>query len=909
MSEIGNSASRTTRDCAPQSETSVAVGILHSFSGTMAISEPFLRDAALMAIAEINENGGVLGQRIEPILADGASNPTIFANQAKQLLRDRAVIALFGCWTSASRKALLPILEQANVLLWYPLQYEGLEGSSNIFYTGSCPNQQIEPAVRWLLTHQRKRLYLLGSDYVFPRTVNKIIQAQLRREGGECLAEQYVPLGTDRFESILAFIRQVRPDAIISTLNGDSNIAFYQQYKAAGLKPQNIPILAMSVAEEELSRIGSAAVGHYASWGYFQSLDNERNRVFVRNFKARYGQDRVTSDPIESAYTQVYLWKQAVEKAQSFETNEVRRAAYDLTFDSPGGSVRIDANHHLWKYCRIGQILPTGQFQAIDETQDAIAPKPWLGLEDWDNPLQPTIVDLLAEVSEGIHHRCQLEENSRALKVLMVQLIRANQQLRSTQRQLTAAEQRYQQLQAKEQLLKKRLSSQIRNSLELETILAIAVEEIFSFLAIDCCQFLWYFPSRESNVLEIAACQALPPDRCRINSHAALQAIVQTLGDRLLAIDDFSLDSQLAPSSRESLQSVGLASLAVAPVRPRSGQMGFILCAQYDTPKTWNNRELKLLQAVVDQLEIAIDQAKLYEQSKTAAQVARSQAHQLGQALYDLQQTQAQLIQTEKMSALGMLVAGVAHEIKNPVGFICGNLNYAQEYARDLIELVQRYQKHYPNPPEEIQDFAESVELDFLIEDFPKTLSSMDVGAQRIQNLVLSLRNFSRRDSTQMEKVDLHEGIESTLLILSHRLKGVGARSEIEVIKNYGELPLVECYPSQINQVFMNLLGNAVDVLEEMDRPGQIAINTTTSERNSQPTVTIRIRDNGNGISPEVQEQLFEPFFTTKPIGKGTGLGLAISQQIIVEKHGGHLACQSVVGEGTEFSIELAVNP
>jgi len=285
-------------------ESTVRVGILHSLSGTMAISEASLKDAELLAIAEINEAGGVLGRIIEPVIEDGASDTTTFALKARLLIQQDNVATIFGGWTSASRKAVLPVLEEYNALMWYPVEYEGLECSRQIFYTGICPNQQVGPAVDWLLQNQGKRFYLVGSDYVFPRTSNKIIKAHIKRKGGTLAGEEYVQLGTTEFGDLIERIKKAKPDVVFNTLNGDSNLAFYQQYKDAGISAEEIPIMATSVAEEEIRRIGGdIAAGHYASWSYFQSIDTPANRAFVQNFQRRYGSDRVTSDPIEAAST------------------------------------------------------------------------------------------------------------------------------------------------------------------------------------------------------------------------------------------------------------------------------------------------------------------------------------------------------------------------------------------------------------------------------------------------------------------------------------------------------------------------------------------------------------------------------------------------------------------------------
>lgn len=299
---------------------------------------------------------------------------------------------------------------------------------------------------------------------------------------------------------------------------------------------------------------------------------------------------------------------------------------------------------------------------------------------------------------------------------------------------------------------------------------------------------------------------------------------------------------------------------------------------------------------------------------ESLANIAEAQAQKLEQALKELQQTQTQLIQTEKMSSLGQLVAGIAHEINNPVNFIHGNLKHVDDYAKDLLELLKLYQKYYAQPVPAIQEHMDEVDLEFLLEDFPKILTSMKVGCDRIRQIVLSLRNFSRLDEAEMKQVDIHEGIDSTLLILQHRLKPRGEYPEIQVVKNYGNLPLVECSASQINQVFMNLISNAIDALEtynsqrslaDLNRnPSQITITTEVLKPNR---ATIRIADNGPGMPESVRERLFEPFFTTKPIGKGTGLGLSISYQIVVEKHGGSIWCVSQPGCGSEFWIEIPI--
>ncbi|MGB3695172.1 MAG: transporter substrate-binding protein [Spirulinaceae cyanobacterium] len=413
----------------------VRVGILHSQCGTMAISEVPLIEAELMAIAEINATGGVLGRQIEPVIEDGASDPEVFAHKARKLLLEDQVVTVFGCWTSVTRKAVKPIFEELNSLLWYPLQYEGLETSPNIFYTGSCANQQVQPTVNWLLQNQKKRFYSIGSDYVFPRAVNRIIEAQLKQKGGYVCGTKYVPLGSQDFEATIQEIKNIQPDVVFNSLNGTSNIAFYQQYHQAGIEATAIPIMAVSVAEAELQEIGAVAAGHYACWTYFQSLDTPSNKTFVQSFRRWQDKTSVTSDPIEAAYSQVYLWRQAVELAQSFKTEEIRVAAYGQNFAAPGGLMKVEANHHVWKNCRIGKILPTGQFEIVYTSKNLIKPLPWLGLEEVNSTASEVVIDMLSDLTQEIQYSWQLEQQSRQLEATTLEL-----QTRIAEQERTEAE-------------------------------------------------------------------------------------------------------------------------------------------------------------------------------------------------------------------------------------------------------------------------------------------------------------------------------------------------------------------------------------------------------------------------------------------------------------------------------------
>ena len=377
-------------------QKTVKVGILHSLSGTMAISETVLKDVALMAIEEINAKGGVMGARIEPVVVDPASNWPLFAEKARQLLTQDKVGAVFGCWTSVSRKSVLPVFEELNGLLFYPVQYEGEEISRNVFYTGAAPNQQAIPAVEYLMSKDgggAKRFVLLGTDYVYPRTTNKILRAFLKAKGvaEKDIDEVYTPFGHSDYQTIVSNIKKFSAGgktAVISTINGDSNVPFYKELGNQGLKATDVPVVAFSVGEEELRGVDTKPlVGHLAAWNYFMSVKNAENDGFVKKWAA-YAKAKnipghkdkpLTNDPMEATYIGIYMWKQAVEKAKSFEVDKVRVAMAGQSFKAPSGFIaKMDEkNHHLHKPVYIGEVKADGQFNIVWKTKGPIKAQPW----------------------------------------------------------------------------------------------------------------------------------------------------------------------------------------------------------------------------------------------------------------------------------------------------------------------------------------------------------------------------------------------------------------------------------------------------------------------------------------------------------------------------------------------------
>ena len=363
----------------------VKVGVLQSLSGTMSISEVAVKNAELLAIKEINEAGGVLGKQIEPVVEDGESKPEVFAQKIEKLLTTDKVAVVFGGWTSSSRKAMKPVVEGAKGLLFYPVQYEGLEVSPNIFYTGATTNQQIIPALDYMKEKGLTKVYLVGSDYVFPRTANKEIKAYAKASGLDILGEEYLQLGDTNVQGIVQKVLDAKPQVVFNTLNGDSNVSFFKELKAKGNTPDKIQTISVSIAEEEVGGVGvDNLVGHLVAWNYYQTTDLPKNKAFVEAFKAEYGADKHTDDPIEAGYNSVYIWKAAVEKAKSFDVSAVTAAAAGITLETPEGSVTVHpTNHHVSKTARIGMVNAEGLIDEVWNSGKPVVPDPCLDTYAW----------------------------------------------------------------------------------------------------------------------------------------------------------------------------------------------------------------------------------------------------------------------------------------------------------------------------------------------------------------------------------------------------------------------------------------------------------------------------------------------------------------------------------------------
>ncbi|MEM9266071.1 MAG: ATP-binding protein [Cyanobacteria bacterium P01_F01_bin.13] len=471
----------------------------------------------------------------------------------------------------------------------------------------------------------------------------------------------------------------------------------------------------------------------------------------------------------------------------------------------------------------------------------------------------------------------------------------------------------FQQL-AKQKELLNQISTQIRKSLKPDVIQQTTVHEIRQLLKADRVLIYRFEDDWHGRVIVESV---MPPWCSTLGDLGADNCFAEKYAERYLQgrvriINDVQNES-IDPCHREFLLKLDVQANLIVPILVQDDLWGLLIAHQCTESRQWQQTEIELLQSLAGQFGVAIQQGELYAQTQHSAAIAQQQAQQLAVALKNLKQAQSQLIQNEKMSSLGRMVAGIAHEINNPVTFIYGNVDYLKQYYSDLTELIALYQQHCPTPPPTIAQQIEAIELDYLLEDLDQVLRSVEVGSIRINDIVTSLRRFSRLDEAEKKAVDIHEGLDSTLLILQPHFKAMSNFSEIQLIKEYGRLPLVECYPSQLNQVFMNLIDNAIDALNQQIEAGERTqldmlpcIKISTQTDNGQ--IVITISDNGPGIPDVNKEQLFDPFFTTKPVGQGTGLGLAISHQIITERHGGSLTVLSTLGSGTEFRVVIPLH-
>jgi GAF domain-containing protein len=492
-------------------------------------------------------------------------------------------------------------------------------------------------------------------------------------------------------------------------------------------------------------------------------------------------------------------------------------------------------------------------------------------------------ISLLSQIGAQLGIAIQQAEYFKQVQEQAAQLAIAAEQERSLERQRTLAA----------------TIDKIRKSLDIETIFTTTTKETRQLLNVERVAIYRFLPDWSGEIVAESIVTGWT-SLLQKQPFIADTYLQETEGGRYRN-NEYSVIDDIYKAGYSDchialLKDLEVRAYIIVPIFQGQTLWGLLAAYQNSEIRHWEAYEVDFLAQIGSQLGIALQQAELLKQT-------RQQAQAIAQTLQELRQAQTQLIQNEKMAGLGQLVAGVAHEINNPINFVYGNLSYVEDYTKDLLELINLYRDCYPHPATPIRDRAETIDLDFITTDLPKILVSMKMGTERIRQLVLSLRTFSRIDEAQMKRVNIHDGIDSTLLILQHRLKTKAERTDIKIVREYGDLPLVECYAAQLNQVFMNILSNSIDALDDIVEKPTLWIRTDVKAE----TVAISIKDNGPGIAEPIKERIFDPFFTTKPIGKGTGLGLSISHQIIVEKHKGWLECHSQLGTGTEFKIEIPI--
>lgn len=930
---------------------SIRVGILHSTSGSMAQHGQSMVDAVLMAIEDINQSGGVLGWPVEAVIEPCTTETESFLVGTHRLLEHEGINQVFGAWTSDVRKAITHIFEEHNALLWYPLSYEGVELSRNIFYGGACPNQQVEPAIDWLLLQGKRSFYLLGSDSVNPKLTNKVVAAQLSRQGGQVLGECYIPTGSNCFEEAIAEIQQLQPNVIFNTLNADAQVAFYQAYAAAGLTAEQMPVMSMGLTEVDLVNLGETAVGQYASWGYFHGLQTRASQSFMARFQARYGPEQKVSDPIATAYSQVFLWRQAVESAESFKIDDIRVAAYGEKFDSPFGPFSININHHSSRPCYIAQATAKGQFEILHQSAELIEPLPWLGVEIANFGNGAVVIDMLAQVSRSMQQAWELEQKSTELE--------------QTANQLSA-----------EVIERHRAEEEARLLIEINKTMTEAFDfekAMYSAISHVCRVTFWpygevWMPSSDCKALLPTNIWCLDKDLISQEQQVALEALHRRSQKQQYSRDQDLLGRVWVRGEAEWSQSDGQHSAVAIPI---------LAAQQTQQSETWQKateslncdrvlavllfaipesrdedvRLVRLVSAVAAQLGSAVQQ-------KQAELLLRQKNQQLIKTLQKLKAAQNELVQSEKMVALGQLVAGVAHEINTPLGAICSSTEYIGEFLdQDLLELPGFFQSLSPVKRQffgqllqgtkkrssllssrerrklkrsllksleavgipDADCFSEeliSIRSDWDIEailpllqepgslDFLRHMgrllelrnSSQDItiAAERASKVVFALKTYARYDHQgDLRQTNMEESLETMLTLYQNKLK-----HGIDIQRNYGRIPSIACYPDELNQVWMNLIHNAI---QAMDEEGTLTVATN----HGQDWIHVSISDSGCGIPEDVQQRMFEPFFTTKPPGEGSGLGLDIVKKII-RKHGGSISVESEPGQ-TCFTVSLPV--
>jgi urea ABC transporter urea binding protein len=935
-----------------RTDSTIRVGVLHSLTGTMASDEKHLAAAAQMAIDEVNESGGVLGKQVEVVLRDGASDPAVFADKARELLSQEDIVTIFGCWTSSSRKAVKPIVEEYNSLLWYPVQYEGLEQSANIIYTGSCLNQQISPAVDWALAQGKRRCFLVGSDYVYPRTANSLIRTLFSQEDRSVLGERYVPLGSHDFAEVAGAIAKARPDIVFNTINGDGNLAFFREYERVVGNAGGCPTMSFSFSETELLGVVREGGGHYACWSYFQTLDTPENNRFFKKYTRRFGSQAVVSDPIATAYTQVYLWKQAVERANSFGARDVVSNSAGCSVTGPGGVMELQSNHHVSKHALIGQANPEGQFDVIWSSQSPIEPKPWLGVEDIQLPTRNLIVAALSQYPEVVHLNVTLENRVRQRTA---ELEQANESLRLDHAR--QADEQNDRLIESERLRRMLLSiledreqaeEAMRQSEDKYRRLAESTEAIlweydissdrWTYVAPQCERILGYQPEEWTN-LQFWVDHIHQEDRDSTTKYCAdctargeshefeyrfqkkdgnviwLRDVVTVITrDELpVAMRGFKVDitaRKLAEEDRERLMTAIGQAAEVVVITDAKGTI------QYVNP--------------------AFERITGYTPEEAVGQnprILKSGEHdeifyrEMWDTLIGGQPWSGRFINKKKDGTLyteEAVISPVVNASGTTVNYVAVKRDITEEIKMESqyrqaqkMEAVGRLAAgvahDFNNQLQVILGYCDMLMMDRQPGDpLWDPIVQVRQAADRARSTTSHLLAFSRRQLLEPELVDVAELLHDMEKPVGRM---IGEDVKLVIAVPPGVRPLL-IDKSGLHQAIMNLAVNARDAMSDGGKLVIQSSNVTIDHAHAadfpeaQPGdyVLLEVIDSGVGMDAETLEHLFEPFFTTKEQGKGTGLGMPMVQGFVGQSEG-FIRIDSQPGKGTAVRILLPQAP
>lgn len=877
----------------------VKIGLLHSQKGTMAFSESPLLEAELLAVDQINRQGGILGHQIESVIADGASDPETFAWEAEKLIVREGIKYIFGCWTSQSRKAVKKVVENHRALLWYPVQYEGFEESENIFYTGSSLNQQITPAIDWCLEQGWRNYYLLGSDYIYPITANKLIDSILKQTKGSIQKERYVPLGHTDFSEIIEELRSSLPHVVINTLNGDSNHHFFHQLSEAGLNAERLPILSTSIAEQELSRIGKPMKGHYTCWNYFQSLDNPLGLRFVQEFKKRYGKDRVVSDPIATAYSQIIMWNQIAESAGSLDIPAFCQSATNQTFDTPAGPMKTEANHHTAKkHVYIGKADGEANFEVVWQSDKYSQPLPWQGIETQQFPSSYLIKDILAKFPDIINVHSLLENT---VKQRTKDLDKIKDKLRLVVQNMPMLMDAFDENlrvivwnHECEKVTGYTAEEMIGNSNSLELLYPDPKyrKEIISELSalgqnfrnkeytITCKDgskktIAW---SNVSDVYPIPGWHTWAVGIDVTHRHKAEEALLeseQKFRELANSFDDmyFALDKDLKYTfwnkacekftNKTSDEMIG------------TSYFDFELNKGFEWMAEKYKEVIHSKESQCHEIPLTVNNRTFWYEIK--AYPMQSGCAVLIKDISEKRKFEARIRRSEKMEAMGTLAGGIAHDFNNILG---GMIGYTDMLLDDAEEgSIQR-----------------------------KNLKQIMKSAIRAKELVGQILTFSSQSPDQKSPIFIWKIVEEVIHLLR---ASIPTTIKIKTHLTQDTKPAI-ANATKIHEIVMNLCTNAAHAMQDKGilniSHEEIYIESELKGRAgvSPPGLysVITIRDNGCGMPKDVLEHIFEPYFTTKNLGEGTGMGLAVVFGAI-KYHKGNIKVRSEPKKGTTFEIYI----